>query len=292
MGGMTTTHSTIPAVSVGGGSKPLGRVTLQTLREMKQRKEPIAMLTAYDFPTAKILAAAGVNAILVGDSVATTVLGAESTVRATFDFLMVITEAVRRGAPDVFLMADMPFGSYPDVPTAVMNAARFMREAGADCVKMECDIRHREIVAALSAAGVTVCAHVGLLPQRAFQQQGGYLAQGRTVGESKRLIGEAVALAEAGAQLLLVEAVPNEVTAELVGKVSCPVIGCGAGQSADGHVVVINDMLGYSARVPRFVDKLCDVPELVGKAAAQYVESVKDRSYPSARHLYRMKAGA
>ncbi|HUO10005.1 MAG TPA: 3-methyl-2-oxobutanoate hydroxymethyltransferase [Phycisphaerae bacterium] len=266
-----------------------GRITLQTLREMKAKRQPIAMLTAYDYPTARILARTGVNILLVGDSAATTVLGAESTVKATFEFLLTLTDAVRRGAPDVFLMADMPFASYPDVPTAVANAARFVREAGADCVKLEADIRHSEIVTALSAAGVTVCAHVGLLPQRALQQ-GGYLAQGRTAPEAKRLTEEALALARAGAHLLLVEAVPDEVTADIVRQVQCPVLGCGAGASADGHVVVLNDMLGYSSRTPRFVERLADVPSVIADAATRYVESVRDRSYPAARHQYRMKS--
>jgi 3-methyl-2-oxobutanoate hydroxymethyltransferase len=283
---MTTTPVT---ASVSASPPLVGKVTLHTLREMKKRREAIAMLTAYDHPTAKILAAAGVAILLVGDSVATTVLGAESTVKATLEFLLTLTEAVRRGAPDVFLMADMPFGSYPDVPTAVANASRFMRETGADCVKLEADIRHRETVAALSAAGVIVCAHVGLLPQRAMQQ-GGYFAQGRTSAEARRLVEEAVTLAEAGAHLLLVEAVPDEVTAEIVRKVECPVLGCGAGPSADGHVVVINDMLGYSKRPPRFVEPLADVPGMIQAAAVRYVESIRDRSYPAARHQYRMKA--
>jgi 3-methyl-2-oxobutanoate hydroxymethyltransferase len=256
---------------------------------MKARREPIAMLTAYDHPTAKIIAQTGVNILLVGDSAATTVLGADSTVQATFDFLLTLTEAVRRGAPDVFLMADMPFASYPDIPTAVANAARFLREANADCVKLEADIRHSEIITALSAAGVTVCAHLGLLPQRAFQQ-GGYLAQGRTPAEARRIIDEAIALAKAGAHLLLIEAVPDEVTAEIVREVACPVLGCGAGPSADGHVVVLNDMLGYSQRVPRFVERLADVPSVIAAATHRYVESVRDRTYPAARHQYRMKS--
>jgi 3-methyl-2-oxobutanoate hydroxymethyltransferase len=249
----------------------------------------MAMLTCYDHPTAKILAHTGVHILLVGDSAATTVLGADSTIKVTFDFLLTITEAVRRGAPDLFLMADMPFASYPDVATAVANAARFVREAGADAVKLEADIRHREIVAGMSAAGVTVCAHVGLLPQRA-PQQGGYFAQGRTQDEARRLVEEAVALAEAGAHMLLIEAVPDEVTAEVVRRVNCPVIGCGGGPSADGHVMVLHDMLGYSERSPRFVEKYGDVPSVIAAAAGEYAQAVKTRAYPAARHQYRMKA--
>lgn len=248
------------------------------------------MLTAYDYPTAKILANTGIDILLVGDSAATTVLGAESTLKVTFEFLLTITEAVRRGAPDLFLMADMPFASYPDVRTAVANAARFIREAGADGVKLEGDVRHREIVAALSAAGITVCAHVGLLPQRAMQQ-GGYFAQGRTSADAHRIIDDALALAEAGAHLLLIEAVPDEVTAEVVKRVACPVLGCGAGPSADGHVVVLHDMLGYSERPPRFVEKFADVPTVIAAAATHYAQAVRNRSYPATRHQYHSKTG-
>jgi 3-methyl-2-oxobutanoate hydroxymethyltransferase len=185
-------------------------------------------------------------------------------------------------------MADMPFASYPDVATAVANAARFVREAGADSVKLEADIRHAEIVRGMTAAGVAVCAHVGLLPQRA-PQQGGYFAQGRTAEDARRVVEDAVGLADAGAQLLLIEAVPDEVTAEVVRRVNCPVLGCGAGASADGHVMVLHDMLGYSERAPRFVEKYADVPGVVAAAAREYAEAVKTRAYPAERHQYRMK---
>jgi 3-methyl-2-oxobutanoate hydroxymethyltransferase len=280
---MTTTSASMYGAGVAGG-----KISLQTLRGMKARREPMAMLTCYDHPTAKILSNTGVHILLVGDSAATTVLGADSTVKATFEFLLTLTDAVRRGAPDLFLMADMPFASYPDVPTAVANAARFVREAGADSVKLEADIRHAEIVRGMTAAGVAVCAHVGLLPQRA-PQQGGYFAQGRTVEDARRVIEDAVRLAEAGANLLLIEAVPDEVTAEVVRRVNCPVIGCGAGASADGHVMVLHDMLGYSERAPRFVEKYADVPSVVAAAAREYAQAVKARAYPAARHQYRMK---
>ena len=246
------------------------------------------MLTAYDFPTAKILASAGVDVLLVGDSAATTMLGADSTTAITLDFLLTLTAAVRRGAPDCFVMADMPFASYPDIPTAAANSARFVREAGADGVKFEMDIRHVEMTRALSAAGITTCAHVGLLPQRAAQQ-GGYVAQGRTPAEARRIVETAVALAGAGAHLLLLEAVPDSVTAEVVREVACPVLGCGAGPSADGHVVVIHDMLGYSARVPRFVERFGDVPAAMQEAAVKYVEAVRTRAYPAPQHQYRMQ---
>lgn len=279
---MTTTHTDIPAPA-------RQRVTLTTLREKKKRRQPIAMLTAYDYPTAKILASAGLDLLLVGDSAATTLLGADSTVVITLEFLLTLTAAVRRGAPDLFVMADMPFATYPDIPTAVANAARFVREAGADSVKFEMDLRHVEMVQALAAAGITTCAHVGLLPQRA-SQQGGYVAQGRTAAEARHIVETAVALAHAGAHLLLLEAVPDEVTAEVVRSVECPVLGCGAGPSADGHVVVIHDLLGFSARVPRFVERTGDIPAAIQTAVSSYVSAVRTRAYPTAQHQYHMKS--
>jgi len=287
---MTTTHT-----SSSEQTTVSAHITLQTLRQLKKSQTPIAMLTAYDYPTAKLMAAAGVDILLVGDSVATTVLGEDSTVTATMELLLVLTRAVRRAAPQTFVMADMPFASYPDVSTAVANASRFVREAGADCVKLESDIRHREIVTAMSAAGIVTCAHIGLLPQRAAQQ-GGYVAQGRTPAEAQRLVNEAVELAQAGAHLLLIEAVPDEVTAEVQTRLSTmgldhiPVLGCGGGTSADGHVLVSYDMLGYNARAPRFVERYGDVASAIQDAAHRYVEAVKTRAYPASHHLYRMKS--
>ncbi len=196
---------------------------------------------------------------------------------------------VRRGAPHAFLMGDMPFASYPDIPTAVANAARFVKEAGADSVKLEADIRHAEMITAMTAAGIVTCAHVGLLPQRA-PQQGGYVAQGRTAADAARIVAEAEALVKAGAQLLLIEAVPDEVTAELQKRITVPILGCGAGPSADGHVIVSYDLLGYNARVPRFVEKFADVPALIADAAQRYVAAIKGHSYPAPRHGYRMKS--
>ncbi|MCL2641459.1 MAG: 3-methyl-2-oxobutanoate hydroxymethyltransferase, partial [Phycisphaerales bacterium] len=259
---------------------PTPRITLQTLRELKRRHEPIAMLTVYDYPTAKILADTGIDILLVGDSAATTMLGADSTQKITFEFLLTITEAVRRGAPNLFLMADMPFASYPDIRTAVANAARFIREAGADAVKLEADHRHRDIITAMAAAGITVCAHVGLLPQRAMQQ-GGHFAQGRTPSDANRIIEDAVTLANAGAHLLLIEAVPDEVTAKIVQQVPIPVLGCGAGPSADGHVLVLHDILGYTATPPRFVQQFADIPPVIAAAATQYAQAVRSRTYPA-----------
>ncbi len=265
-----------------------GKTTLNTLKIMRQSQRPIAMLTCYDFPTAKILATCGVPVLLVGDSAATTVLGESSTIHATMDFMVLLTRAVRRGAPEVFLMGDMPFGSYATVESAVGNGKRFLAEAGADCVKLECDLRHESIVRAMTMAGIPVCAHLGLLPQRAVQQ-GGYRYQGRTEQEADRLVREAVAMEQAGAELLLLEAVPDRVSQRIVEAVDCPVLGCGAGPSCHGHVLVLHDMLGYTEKVPRFVERFGTVTAAVAEAASAYVQAVETRAYPQVRHQYGVK---
>lgn len=271
--------------------KNMPKITLTTLRQMAAERRPIAMLTCYDYPMAKILAACGVCILLVGDSAATTVLGESSTLPATLDFMTILTRAVRRGAPDVFVMGDMPFGSYPDVPTAVANARQMLCLGGADAVKLECDHRHEPIVAALAAAGVAVCAHLGLRPQRAALD-GGYRYQGRTEAEVERIVQDASRMAQAGAELILLEAVPDAVSRRVVAAVPCPVLGCGAGSSCHGHVVVLHDLLGFSERTPRFADPLADVPAVIARAARDYVAAVENRQYPAPRHQYGAAAGA
>ncbi len=268
--------------------RPAGKITLGTLKTMRQEQRPIAMLTCYDFPTAKILASCGVPVLLVGDSAATTVLGESSTIYATMDFMVLLTRAVRRGAPDAFLMGDMPFGSYATEELSVSNGKRFLAEAGADCVKLECDLRHENIVRAMTMAGIPVCAHLGLLPQRAVQQ-GGYRYQGRTEQDADRLVRESVAMVQAGADMLLLEAIPDRVSRRIVEAVGCPVLGCGAGPSCHGHVLVLHDMLGYTEKVPRFVERFGTVPAAVAEAAGAYVRAVETRAYPQVRHEYGVK---
>lgn len=268
------------------------KLTLPDLLRMKQAGRKIAFLTCYDHPTARLLNAGGVRALLVGDSAAMTVLGYESTVYATMDFLLTITAAVRRGAPDSFVMADLPFGSYPDVPTATRHALRFVQEAGADMVKMECDGRHEHMVRDLSAAGIPLCAHLGLLPQKAAFD-GAYRAQGRTASAAAELVDQARRMAAAGAKLLLLEAVPDEVSARVVAVVpGAVVIGCGAGASCDGHVVVLHDMLGFNSHPPRFVEPLTNLPEQITAAARRYYQDVTEGRYPAPQHAYHMKKPA
>ena len=264
------------------------RITLETLRQMRQRSEPIAMLTCYDYSMARVLARTGIHILLVGDSAAMTVLGENSTIHATMDFMLTITRAVRRGAPDTLVLADMPFASYATPDTAVANAARLLTLGQADAVKLECDGRHAPIIAALRAAGIPTCVHLGLLPQRAAQH-GGYKAQGRSASDADKIVDDATALWRAGADLLLLEAVPDAVSSRVVAGTDCPVLGCGAGPSCHGHVVVLHDLLGFTDNPPRFVDKMADVPSVISQAVERYVTAVKTRQYPLPRHGYMMK---
>ncbi len=261
------------------------KIGLSTLNNMRQQKKPIAMLTCYDFPTAAILVKCGVHILLVGDSAATTILGESTTIHATMDLMAVLTRAVRRGAPEGYIMADMPFASYATEESAVANGKRFLVEAGADCVKLECDGRHEGIIRAMAMAGIPVCAHLGLLPQRAAQH-GGYRYQGRTDLEADNLVRDSIAMVRAGAAMLLLEAVPDRVSRRIVDQVDCLVLGCGAGPSCHGHVMVLHDMLGYTAKPPRFVQRFGDIPSVIRQAAKDYVSAVETREYPQLRHQY------
>lgn len=263
-------------------------ITLETLRTMRLAGRPISMLTCYDYSFARILAGAGVHVLLIGDSGAMTVLGAKSTIHATMDFMITMTRAVRRGAPDVLVMADMPFASYPTPQVAVANAARLIREGGADVVKLECDERHTAVIEAFRLAGIPSCAHLGLLPQRA-PQEGGYKAHGRSPEDARKIVEQARLLRMAGADLILLEAVPDVVSQAVIAATDCPVLGCGAGPSCHGHVVVLHDLLGFTEKPPRFVDKLADIPGAVSQAVRTYVEAVEQRKYPVERHGYTMK---
>ncbi len=268
------------------------KITLSTLRARKKSKTPITMLTAYDFPTAQIEEAAGIDCILVGDSAAQVVLGHGTTLQATMDYMITITAAVRRGAPTVFLIGDMPYLSFNiNTQEAIRNAGRFMAEAGCDCVKIEGDARTVPTVAALAAATIPVMVHLGLRPQ-AVHQFGGYRAQGRDAPAAQQLINDAHRLEEAGACALLLEAVPPEPARIIAESTPLPVIGCGAGAHCDGHVVVLHDMLGLTAGpLPRFVKPYAAIRDEITKAVAAYISDVLGRRYPSAEHCYQMEPG-
>ncbi|MFH1419174.1 MAG: 3-methyl-2-oxobutanoate hydroxymethyltransferase [Planctomycetota bacterium] len=268
------------------------KTTLSTLREMKRRGERISMLTAYDYTVARLEEAAGVDSILVGDSAAQVVFGHDSTLPATMDLMIALAAAVRRGAPSVFLVGDMPYLSFNlSVEEAIKNAGRFMADAGCDCVKLEADSRLAETVRAMTTATIPVMVHLGLRPQ-AVHQIGGYRAQGKDALSAQRLIEDAKILEDAGACALLLEAVPPEPAKLIAEGTAIPVIGCGAGPFCDGHVVVLHDMLGLTEEPrPRFVKPCADLRAEILRGVEAYVAEIKSRSYPAEAHCYRMADG-
>ncbi|HPF41182.1 MAG TPA: 3-methyl-2-oxobutanoate hydroxymethyltransferase [Phycisphaerae bacterium] len=268
------------------------KITLATLRSMKLDRKPISMLTAYDYPTAQIEEAAGVECILVGDSAAQVILGHNSTLPITVDFLVTLAGAVRRGAPMAYLVGDMPYMSYHvNHEEAIRNAGRFMAEAGCDCVKVEGDGRLAPTIEKMTAATIPVMAHLGLRPQ-AVHQIGGYRAQGRDADAAERLVEDAKKLEAAGACALLLEAVAPEPARRIAESTDLPVIGCGAGPYCDGHVLVLHDMAGLADGPPaRFVKQYGDIRSAIRAAVDGYIEDVRSRKYPSEEHFYKMRAG-
>lgn len=262
------------------------------LYEMKRRGERITWLTAYDYPTATWEQAAGVDMILVGDSLGMCVYGYPGTVPVTMEQCIVHCEAVRRGAPDTFVVGDMPFGSYQvSDEEAVRNAARFLKEAGVDAVKLEGGTRVLSRVRALLDAGIVVCGHIGLTPQSSGQL-GGHKAQGRTLESAKLVVGDAEALAEAGVQLLLLEAVPPEVAGHIRARLPIPVLGIGAGGQVDGQLLIVSDVLGtFQAFTPRFVRRYAELGRIAAEALGDYVADVREGRFPEEQHCYRMLEG-
>lgn len=266
-------------------------ITLGTLAAKKAAGEKIVMVTAYDYPGAQIVEAAGVDVVLVGDSAAMTVLGYDSTVPVTVDEMIMLTAAVRRGLHAPLLVADLPFGSYEaSDELAIATAQRFIKETGADAVKIERGGTTVDRARALVAAGIPVVGHVGLTPQTA-SSLGGYRAQGRTADGASRVIADAIALQNAGCALLVIEAVPAEVTAALMPHIDIPVIGIGAGSDADGQVLVFHDLLGiYGGPTARFVKQYADARRTMVDGVAQFAAEVRAGTYPAAEHTYAMRA--
>jgi 3-methyl-2-oxobutanoate hydroxymethyltransferase len=255
-------------------------MTLTRLAKMARAPgggEPFACLTCYDATTARWLARAGVHVLLVGDTAAEVVLGFNRTIDMSLDVLLALTAGVKRGAPDTVVMGDMPFMSYQAAPDdAVRNAGRFLTEGLADIVKIEADGSLAPLIARMVRAGVPVCGHVGSRPQRAAVT-GGYAAAGRTPGDAGAIVADAVALEQAGCQMLLIEAVPEEVTARVLESTRVPLIGIGAGPACHGQVMVISDILGMSDKVPPFVTPVAQLGVAIEKAGRAWVERVSRR---------------
>ena len=260
--------------------------------KMKQEKEPITFLTAYDFPTAQFAEAAGLDMLLVGDSLGMCVYGYKGTVPVTMDQMICHSDAVRHGAPNTFVIGDMPFMSYQSsTDKAVENAGRFLKEADCDCIKLEGGVRIANKIRAIVDAGITVMGHIGLTPQSSGQL-GGHKAQGRTAETAKFVVADALAVQEAGAHMLLVEAIPPELGDYITKKLDIPVLSIGAGIHCDGQLLIVSDMIGqFQAFTPKFVKKYSNVAEVVTNAMTQYCEDVRQGKFPADEHCYRMIKG-
>ncbi len=268
-----------------------GKLAVPELVEMKRRGEKIVMVTAYDAPGARLADAAGVDLILVGDTAAMVVLGHDSTVPVTMDEMLFLTKSVTRAARRPLVIGDMPFGSYQvSDEGALENAIRFVKEAGADVVKLEGAGPMVSRVHAIVAAGIPVMGHLGLTPQSATAL-GGFKAQGRTAEKARRMLEDALALEAAGCFALVLEAVPAPVAARITEALEIPTIGIGAGADTDGQVLVYHDMLGlYEGRSPRFVKQYADLAAETRRALEEYVADVRGGTFPEERHTYSMPA--
>jgi 3-methyl-2-oxobutanoate hydroxymethyltransferase len=268
------------------------KLMIQDFYRMKEAGEKICWITSYDYPTSQFAEAAGLDMILVGDSLGMCVYGYPSTVPVTMDQCIMHCEAVRRGAPNTFVVGDLPFLSYQaSDPDAVLNAGRFLKEAYMDAVKLEGGVRVASRIKAITDAGILVIGHIGLTPQSSGQL-GGHKAQGRTAQSAKMLVEDALAVEEAGARMLLIEAVPPEITAYIVEKLTIPVLSIGAGPHCDGQLVIVSDMTGqFQAFTPKFVKRYGNVAEVVTKAMTDYCDDVRAGRFPGKEHCYNMIQG-
>jgi len=275
--------STHPQPAATSARKP---VSLPRLREMRTVGEPIAMLTCYDASFARLLDTAGVDCVLVGDSLGMVVQGLDSTLPVTVADVAYHTRCVAHGLTAAWLIADMPFGSYQAGPGQALASAVELMQAGAKMVKLEGGAWLAPTIAFLVERGIPVCAHLGLTPQ-SVHALGGYRIQGRTEGEAERLLADARALDGAGAAMLVLELIPSALASRVTQAVSMPTIGIGAGAGVSGQVLVLHDMLDvYPGRKPRFVRNFMQGQPAISEAVAAYVTAVKDRSFPAPEHGY------
>ena len=265
------------------------KLMLYDFHQKKKKGERIAWITSYDYPTAQFAEAAGIEMILVGDSLGMCVYGYKGTVPVTMDQCIVHCEAVRRAAPNTFVMGDMPFLSYQiSKEQAVANAGRFLKEADCDAIKLEGGTRVIPQVKAIVDAGIVVCGHIGLTPQSSGQL-GGHKAQGRTAESAKLVLDDALALVEAGIHLLLLEAIPPELGKVISEMLPIPVFGIGAGVHTDGQLLIVSDVIGqFQAFTPKFVRKYANVSEVITNAIRTYVEDVHAGTFPAEEHCYRV----
>jgi 3-methyl-2-oxobutanoate hydroxymethyltransferase len=275
-----------------------GKITVPGILERKSRfssqnstQTKITCLTAYDYPTARILDEAGVDVILVGDSLAMVVLGYDSTLPVTVDEMLHHTRAVRRGTKRALLVSDMPYGSYhTDAADAVRNAARFVKEAGAEAVKVEGGERRMEMISRLVDAEIPVMGHIGLTPQ-SVNAFGGFRVQGKSASAADQLLRDARAVEAAGAFSVVLESIPRELGARITAELRIPTIGIGAGPDCDGQVLVIHDLIGMSfGHKPKFARRYAEVGQIISRAAAEYCRDVREGTFPSDEESYHSRA--
>lgn len=263
--------------------------TVLTFKEAKQKGEKLTMLTAYDYSTAKLVDEAGVNSILVGDSLGMVMLGYEDTLSVTMEDMIHHTAAVARGTKNAFVVGDMPFLSYnTGIRDAVINAGRLMSEGRANCVKLEGGKEVCDVIRAITDAKIPVCAHIGLTPQ-AVNALGGFKVQGKSLESAKTLIEDALAVQEAGAFAVVLECVPATLAEKISSMLDIPTIGIGAGPGCDGQVLVYQDMLGvYKDFTPKFVRKFANVGEVMTGGIKAYIDAVADGSFPEEKHCFKI----
>jgi 3-methyl-2-oxobutanoate hydroxymethyltransferase len=281
-----------PLIQSEGEKMARKKISINDLYSKKAAGEKVSWLTCYDYPTAQFQETAGIEMILVGDSMGMCVYGYSSTVPVTMGQCIVHSEAVRRGAPTAFVIGDMPFMSYQESDqVAVANAGRFLKEANVDAIKLEGGLRIASRIRAIVDAGIVVSGHIGLTPQSSGQL-GGHKAQGRTAESAELVIRDALAVQEAGAQLLLLEAIPPELSSYITKKLSIPVYGIGAGPDTDGQLLIVSDMVGqFQAFTPKFVKKYCNVAEVYVEAFKSYIREVKSGKFPEDEHCYHIIKG-
>lgn len=267
----------------------MAKVTIHTLRKMKQAGERIGMLTCYDATFARLLDGVGVDVLLVGDSLGNVIQGEKTTLPVTVDQMIYHLRAVNRGVQRAHVVGDMPFMSYQaSVDEAVKNAGRLVAEGGAEAVKLEGGAEFEDVIRKIVRAGIPVMGHIGLTPQ-AVHRMGGYVIQGRDEEKAARLIADAKALEEAGCYSLVLEGIPTEVATEITSQLSIPTIGIGAGPVCDGQVLVIYDLLGMDPSFsPKFVKRYAQLHEVIGGAVRTYLDEVRGGAFPSEAHSFRM----
>lgn len=263
------------------------KVTIRTLQSMKEAGEPIGMLTCYDATFARLLDAAGVEVLLVGDSLGNVIQGLDHTLPVTLEHIIYHLQAVGRGSSRAQLVGDLPFMSYQgSVDEAVQNAGRLVKEGGAEAVKLEGGAEFTEVIQKIDRAGIPVMGHIGLTPQ-SVHRMGGYRIQGRDEEKAQQLMDDALALEDAGCYSLVLEGIPGELAARITERLSIPTIGIGAGSGCDGQVLVIYDLLGLDPSFkPKFVKRYLNLHEEVGRAVGAFLQEVKERRFPGEEHTF------